>query len=378
MAKPTIYQGIALIIVSALFSSCKQKGFTLEPITDFKVETVKSQKVDLNSSYPVTIKGKQDVEIRPQVSGFIVSLCVDEGATVKKGQTLFIIDPVQYEAAVESAKAAVEAGKAAVATAQLSSDNKNELYKKNIISDYERQAAENTLKSAKAQLLQAESALVQAQKNLSFTKVTSPSDGIVGTIAYRLGALVGPSIATPLTVVSDISEMYAYFCITEKELLSYNRQYGNTNNILSKMPKLKLKLSDGTIYEQEGVIETLSGVVDASTGSITVRALFKNPQQLLRSGSTGSVLFPYSVDDAIVIPQDVTYEIQDKKYVYVLQADSTVKNTEIVALGINDGVNYVVTEGLHVGDVIAAEGIPSLSDGMKINPITGTANTEEK
>ncbi len=369
MKYSSITKCVITAAICASVCSCNKKGFTLQPITDFKVETIKPQNVSLNSSYPVTIKGKQDIEIRPQVSGFIVELCVDEGATVKKGQTLFRIDPVQYEAAVESAKAAVESAKAAVATARLASENKNELYKRNIISDFERQSAENSLKSAEATLLQREADLVRAQQNLSFTKVTSPSDGIVGSIPYRRGSLVGPTNATPLTVVSDISEMYAYFSMTEKELLKYNRQYGNTNNIISKMPKLKLRLSDGSLYDGEGTIETISGVVDPVTGSITVRASFKNADRLLRSGSTGVVLFPYVEENAITIPQSISYEIQDKRYVYVLNADSTVTNTEISTLNIDDGKTFVVTEGLKSGDLVVVEGIPSLKDGMKINPI---------
>lgn len=180
-------------------------------LPDYAVVEVQPDSVVLSSSYPATIRGRQDVEIRPNVSGFITKLSVDEGAVVRKGQTLFIIDPVQYEEAVNVARAAVNVAEAAVATAQLTVDNKRELAKKNIISNYDLQMAENTLASQQATLAQARAQLVNAEKNLSYTQVTSPSDGVVGTIPFRVGALVSPSMTTPLTTVSDISEMYVYF-----------------------------------------------------------------------------------------------------------------------------------------------------------------------
>lgn len=212
--------------------------------------------------------GKQDVEIRPMVSGFITKLHVDEGAVVRKGQVLFTIDPVQYKAAVQTAKAAVETAKAALSTQQLTVDNKRQLNQKNIVSDYDLKMAENQLAQTRAQLAQAEAQLINAQNNLSYTEVTSPSDGVVGTIPYRVGSLVSASIATPLTTVADISEMYAYFSMTERQLLELVREGGTIKEILDKMPDVQLQLIDGTMYADSGRVETISGVIDQTTGSV--------------------------------------------------------------------------------------------------------------
>ena len=215
---------VLLACCLALLSSCGQGDKSTGKAPEFAVITVETTTANLTNSYPATIKGKQDVEIRPMVSGFITKLHVDEGSVVRKGQVLFSIDPVQYQAAVNSAKAAVETAKAAVNTQELTVSNKRTLNQKNIISDYDLQMAENQLAQTKAQLAQAEAQLVNAQNNLSYTNVTSPSDGIVGTIPYRVGSLVSPSMATPLTTVADISEMFAYFSMTERQLLSLIRE----------------------------------------------------------------------------------------------------------------------------------------------------------
>lgn len=349
-------------------SSKQQTGFG--GAAEYAVITLEPQSVALSSSYPATIRGRQDIEIRPNVSGFITQLCVDEGATVRKGETLFIIDPVQYEEAVNVARAAVNVAKANVATAQLTTDNKRELTKKNIISQYDLQMAENTLASQKAALAQAEAQLVNAEKNLSYTKVVSPSDGVVGTIPFRVGALVGPTTATPLTTVSDISKMYVYFSMTEKQLLNLIRQDGSSTGVLQKMPEVELVLADGSLYPEKGKIETISGVIDQATGAVSVRAAFNNPQYLLRSGGTGSIQIPSVMEEALLIPQKASYELQDKKFVYVVQADSTLKNTEIQVFNLDDGKNYVVTAGLNPGDQVVIEGVGTLRDGQRIKPIT--------
>ena len=326
--------------------------------------------VELKSSYPATVRGKQDVEIRPQVAGFITKLCVDEGATVRKGQPLFIIDQVQYEAAVKQAEAGVKVAEASVATEELTYKNKIELHKKKIISDYELQSAQNTLASKKASLAQAEAQLVNARQNLSYTVVSSPSDGIVGSIPYRIGSLVSASIATPLTTVSQYSEMYAYFSLTEKELLNLIRKDAGEKKMIESFPTVELQLADGSLYDQNGKVETISGVIDPTTGSVTLRAAFPNPNHLLRSGGTGSVLIPYKMESAVVVPQKATYEVQDKKFVYVLQPDNTIKNTEIQIFNVDNGSDYVVMSGLKAGDKIVVENVSTLKDGQAIEPIT--------
>jgi len=368
----TAHLSVAAVLVMCLsFTSCgKQDQNGSQMIKELAVVSVSSSNVELISSYPAVIKGKQDVEIRPQVSGFITRLAVDEGSVVRKGQTLFIIDPVQYEEAVNAARAAVNVAKANMATAELTAQNKRELAKNNIIGAYDLQMAENSLLSSKALLAQATAQLVNAEKNLSYTRVSSPSDGVVGTIPFRVGSLVSPSIVTPLTTVSDISEMYAYFSMTERQLLGFTAKGTSSKDILSTMPSVQLKLIDGTIYGDTGKVETMSGVIDQTTGSVSIRARFSNKSQILRSGGTGIVLVPAKMTDCIVIPQKATYEIQDKRFVYVVDDKSTVKGTPIEIFTLDDGQNFVVTSGLKAGDKIVVEGISSLKDGMQIKAVT--------
>ena len=353
-----------------LLSSCGKKGFDMGGAPECAVQTLQPATVNLTSSYPATIKGKQDVEIRPQVSGFITKVCVDEGSMVRKGQVLFIIDPTQYEAAARSAKAAVATAEAAVSTQQITVDNKRALNKKNIISDYDLAMAENSLASAKAQLASAKEQLISAEQNLEFTNVKSPSDGIVNDIPYRLGSLVSPSIATPLTIVSDITEMYVYASLTEKELLELVRKDGSQSAAVETYPEVQLQLSDGSTYDQKGKIETISGVINANTGAVSIRATFPNSNHLLRSGGMGNLIIPYHMENALVVPQKATTEIQDKKFVFLQQPDNTVKMNEITILNIDNGQEYVVTSGLKQGDLIVIENVGTLKDGQTIKPTT--------
>ena len=354
----------------ALLSSCGNKGNGTGQVPEYAVQELQKTTANLTTAYPATIKGKQDVEIRPQVSGFITKLCVDEGATVRKGQVLFIVDPTQYEAAVRTAEAAVATAEAAVRTQQITVDNKRELNKKQIISDYDLSMAENTLAQSQAQLAQAKAQLITARQNLSFTQVKSPSDGVINDIPYRLGALVSPSIATPMTTVSEIEEVYVYFSMTEKELLAMTKTGGTIKEEIEKIPSIRLQLIDGTEYSIEGKVDAITGVIDQSTGSVSMRALFPNKEHILRSGGTANVLIPYTMENVITIPQSATVEIQDKKFVYVLQPDNTVKYTEITIFNLDNGKEYLVTSGLNSGDKIVIEGVQNLKDGETIQPIT--------
>ena len=248
--------------------------------------------------------------------------------------------------------------------------NKKMLHEQKIISDFEYQTAVNNLLTAKANLAQAEAAYAAAKQNLGFCTVTSPSDGVIGTFPYRVGALVSASVAQPLTTVSQIGDMYVYFSMTEKQLLALTKAGGTLKEQLEKMPAVKLQLSDGTMYDAEGKIDAVSGVIDQTTGSVSMRAIFPNKQNILRSGGMANVVFPYAMDNIILIPQTATQEIQDKKFVYVLQADSTLKHTEIQVPNLNDGKNYIVTGGLKEGDKVVVEGVQTLQDGQKIVPIT--------
>ena len=364
-------KGAAYSLTALLAFSCGNSQQGGMPALSLAVMTVEPTSQELNSAYPATIKGQQDIEIRARVSGYITKLCVDEGAVVHKGQPLFLIDAVPYQKAVQAAEAAVEVAKANVATTQLTVDSKTELHAQNIISDYDLQTAKNSLASAKAALAQAEAQLASAHNDLSYTTITSPSDGVVGTIPFRVGSLAGTTTQEPLTVVSDINKMFVYFSMNEKQLLALTRQKdGSVNSMIGAMPEVQLQLADGTMYPAKGKIETLSGVIDLSTGAVQMRATFPNAQRLLRSGGTGTVLIPSVLDSALLIPQSATYEVQDKKFVYVLGDSSKVKNTEITVFPLDNGKQYVVTSGLKPGEQVVVEGVATLRDGMPIQPIT--------
>lgn len=361
---------IAICATGFILFSCGNSQTGKMGDDEFAVATVNETSSNQTISYPATIKGTQDIEVRPQVSGFIVKLYLDEGATVRKGQPLFLIDPTQYKAAVDQADAAVKTAESSLRTMELTEKNKHMLFEKQIISSFEYETAVNNLLSARAALAQAKAQLVQAKQNLDFCTVKSPSDGVIGTFPYRIGALVSASIAEPLTTVSEIKDLYVYFSMTEKELLNLTRAGGTLKEQLDKMPAVKLQLADGSMYEFEGKIDAVSGVIDQSTGSVSMRAIFPNTKNVLRSGGMANVIFPYTIQNAIVIPQNATVEIQDKKFVYVLQPDSTVKYTEIQISNLNDGKNFIVTNGLKANEKIVIEGVQQLSDGRKIVPIT--------
>lgn len=362
-------KGLILLASCAALFGCGQSGQSGAKAPECAVMTVNATTSNLTNSYPATIKGKQDVDIRPMVSGFITKLHVDEGASVRKGQVLFTIDQVQYQAAVDQAKASVATAEAAVNTQQLTYDNRKMLNAKEITSDFDLQTQENALAQAKATLAQARAALISAQRNLEYTNVTSPSDGVVGTIPYRLGSLVSPSSAEALTTVSDISNMYAYFSMTERQLLELTKEYGS-GDIIKNLPEIQLQLIDGSIYPLKGRVETISGSIDVTTGSVTLRALFPNPDRMLVSGGTANVVFPNALTNVFLVPQSATTEIQDKKFVFVLQSDNTVTSTEIQVSPVNDGKNYIVTGGLKEGDKIVTENVQNLRTGDAITPIT--------
>ena len=355
---------LTAVVLTSCGSKSKQMG---EASNDFAVETVQTTTADLKTSYPATIKGMQDIEIRPKVSGYLVKLLVDEGSTVRKGQPLFLIDSEQYRAAVKAAKAQVKVCKANIATQKLTVENKRMLFKQNIISSYDLQMAENTLTSYEAQLAAAQAQLQSAQDNLSWCTVTSPADGVVGSIPYRVGSLVSAQSAEALTTVSNISKMYVYFSMTEKQLLALTREAGGINAAIKKMPAVSLVLSDGSTYSQSGTISTVSGVIDSSTGSVQMRATFDNAQHVLRSGGTGSILVPTHSNDAIMVPQSATFDVQDKKFVYVVNNDKSVATREITVLPQNDGQTYVVASGLRSGERIVVDGVNQLKNGQKIN-----------
>lgn len=371
---------LAAAVMAAVLTSCgggKSGGKPDFSDNEYAVRTVQGQDANLQTTYPATIKGMQDVEIRPKVSGFITKLCVKEGQTVKAGQLLFVIDNVTYAAAVRQAKASVNAAKAALATAKLTYENNEKLFKNNVIGAFDLQSSRNNYESAKAQLAQARAAYVSAKQNLDFCFVTSPTNGVVGDLPYRVGALVSASSQQPLTTVSNISTMQVYFSVTEKDLLEMTKGAGGLNAAISSYPTVKLQLADGTIYNQPGRVATVSGVINATTGSVSMRADFPNPDHLLKSGASGSIVVPHVSSSAVIIPQDAVAQVQDKYFVYVVGKDNKVKYTAVTINPNNDGKNYIITSGLNIGDRFVVNGISSLQDGMEIKPLTEAQYAEK-
>jgi len=336
--------------------------------------TVEETNSDLNSSYAATIKGKTDVDVRPFVSGFITKVNVDEGQYVTKGQPLFTLDQVQYQAAVDQAQAAVNSARTALESARLTAANKQTLFNKNIISEYENQLAKNSLAQAEAALAQAEAALTTARKNLSYTVVTAPSNGFVGSIPNREGSLASPSMVTPLTTLSDNSDIYAYFSLNEKDILELTKDGLTLNQAIAQMPPVQLRLSDGTIYPEPGKVATVSGVIDNSTGAANVRARFKNDNGMLRSGSTGQILMPNHKENVILVPQKATFEIQDRRFIYVVNDSNKTVSTAITVAPENDGKQFIVTSGLTPGQRVVVEGVGTkVRDNMTIKPVDAAA-----
>lgn len=348
---------LALGLSCVSLSSCGNKGGQQAAgnAPEVAVITVEPTTTNFQSHYPATLKGKTDVAIRPQVTGFITSVHVDEGQRVRQGQPLFTLDQVQFQAAVDQAQANVNSAASAVSTAQITEQNKKRLLEKNIISETEWQLAANQLAQAQATLSQAQAALTNARKNLAYTVVTAPSDGVVGTIAMREGDLASPSAT--LTTLSDNSEVYAYFSLSERDLLELSNGQGNLQNMINAMPAVQLQLADGSIYPIEGRVATVSGVIDNSTGAASARALFNNPNGVLRSGNTGQVIFPHTSEGVLTVPQRATYEVQDLRYVYVLNDSNIAVGTPITVAPYSDGQTFVVTSGLNAGDRVVVEGV---------------------
>ena len=360
-------KNILMLMAAAtlLLTSCgKGGGRPTFGDNEYPVVEVGTQSTVMQTTYPATIKGVQDVQISPKVGGFITKIHVKEGQNVSAGQVLFEIDNVTYQAQVRQAQAAVNTAQAGVNTAKLTYENSKSLYENKVIGDYELKTAENTYESAKAQLAQAQAALASAKEALSFCYVKSPATGVVGTLPFKVGALV--SAANVLTTVSNISQMEVYFSVNEKAALEMSK----SGSGLSNMPKVKLQMADGTEYGQEGTVTKMSGVIDAATGAVQLIAVFANPDRLLKSGGSGKIIIPNDHNDAIIISQNCVSEVQNKKFVYILGEGNKVKYTEITVDPQNDGKNYVVTSGLKVGDKYVTNGITKLSDGMEIVPIT--------
>ena len=354
---------VTIAAIAATLVSCS--GGSGRPTfgdNEYPVVTVGTSQANMQTTYPASIKGVQDVEIRPKAQGFLTQINVKEGQTVSAGQVLFVIDNETYQAQVRQAQAAVNAAQQQCNTAKLTYNNAQQLHAKKVIGDYELQTSQNTFESAQAQLAQAQASLANAKEMLSYCYVKSPASGVVGTLPFKKGALVSGS--NVLTTVSNISSMEVYFSVTEKEAMVISQQG------LASLPPVKLQLADGSIYGSEGTISKMSGVIDAATGSVQLIAAFPNPEKLLKSGATGNIIIPRQSSNVIIVPQACVAEVQNKKFVYVVGKDNKVKYTEIQVDPHDDGNNYVVTGGLKAGDKYVTNGITKLNDGMEIVPIT--------
>ena len=355
---------IGIVGCTVWMASCKQATDAgVKP--SYATMKVEAADKELSTSYSATIRGRQDIDIYPQVSGTIEKLCVTEGQTVRRGQLLFVIDQVPYRAALKTATANVEAARAAMATAELTYKSNKELYAQKVVSEFSLKTAENTFLTAKAQLTQAEAQETNARNNLSYTEVKSPSDGVVGALPYRAGALVSANIPYPLTTVSDNSDMYVYFSMNENQLLALTRQYGSMDEALKNMPEVELVLNDNSVYNKKGIIESISGVIDRQTGTVMARVVFPNESRLLHSGASGTVVVPSIYKDCIAIPQGATVQMQDKVVVYKV-VDGKAVSTLVTVSGISDGREYVVLSGLNPGDEIVSEGAGLMREGTQV------------
>lgn len=359
------YKLLTAIFFITITCSC-QKTSKTEEDNSYKLIVVKRESRTLTSEYSARLRGSQEVEIRPQVSGLITRICINEGDKVKRGQTLFIIDQVPYKAALAEADANVRSAEAHLATSRLNYESAVKLREKNVVQDYDVTTARNELSAAKAALALAQAQQLNARNNLSYTEVKSPVDGVAGMIAYRVGALVGSSITQPLVTVSDNSRIYAYFSLSEREAADIIGQYGTTENFLKNMPDVTLKTIGGAGDKHVGRISAVSGIVDASTGVMTMRADFNNPEGKLRAGGNGTVIIPTVKRQCIVIPQTATYELQNKTFAYIVKSGKA-QAVPLTLYAINNGKEYVVESGLAVGDTIIAEGAGLVKEGAKVS-----------
>jgi membrane fusion protein (multidrug efflux system) len=371
--KIILFAIFGIVIISA--PACRNSG-NGQPMAagvaaaqPYPVFTLRTYTTTLRSEYPATLQGQQNIEIRPKIDGYIEHIYIDEGATVKKGQLLFRINAPQYEQDVRNALAAINSAEADVNTAKLMVEKTKPLVDKGIISEYELKSDEQALKVKEAALLQAQTTLANARTNLSYTTVTSPVNGVAGMIPYKLGSLVSSTTTQPLTMISNIAKVYAYFSMNEKQLLDFSRHYkGSTVEAkLKQLPPVALILSDKTEYPEKGRVEAMSGLISSETGAATFRATFPNPVGLIRSGGSAVIAIPVTINNALLIPQQSTYELQGKRFVYRVDGDK-VTSAEITTLPDPAGQYFVVTDGLKPGDRVVFEAATPIHDGTAIKP----------
>lgn len=363
--KRTTILGIPLALsATLLLTACgKEQPTKKNDSAQYRTMVVERSQQTLQQEYTARLQGQQIVEIRPQVQGTITRICIREGEQVKRGQTLFVIDQTPYEAALQVARANVSTAEARLATAELTMTNTRELHEQRVVGDFEMLTAQNSLREAQAALQLARAQELSARNNLSYTVVKSPVSGSASMIPWHVGSLVGSSISEPLVTVSDDSEVYAYFSVTESQAISLISQWGSLEQFVKQSPEVSLRLATGTDYDQQGHIDAISGTVDRQTGAVTLRAVFANPQRMLHDGGTATVVVPQTIYDCIVIPQEATYELQNRVFAYKV-VDGMTKSQPIEVYRLNNGRQYIVESGLEPGDTIIAEGAGLLREGI--------------
>ena len=374
----SLYLMLTITGFSILLSSCSKGQETNSPdkVQELPVRTLVASDFSLDNSYPAVFSGENDAEIRPKVSGLIKKVYIDEGQRVRVGEPLFQLDDVTYRAAASQASASLSAAEASLATARLNYKNSQDLLAKNIISQSNFDEVANALKSAEANLEMAKANLISARESLSYCTVTSPVAGVVGAVRYTSGNLVGPE--TALTQVSSTGLVYVYFSISERQFLALSKGGTSEAELAKNFPPLRLRLADGSIYPEKGIVKGITGVIDRTTGSISLRVDFPNPNGLLRSGGTGTILVPTQTQGAILIPQTSVVEMLHKKFVYTVDKDGKLTFTEITVSPIDDGQNYTVTSGLKAGDQILIAGTTGVKEGDIIKPLTEEAYAKQQ
>lgn len=367
---------ITLVACLASLAGCSE-GEQKNQKRDIYYETYEVTLGDrtLSTGYSAAISGVQTVEIRPQVSGMITEIHIEEGESVRKGEVLFVIDQTPYKAAYEIAVANVRSAEAALSTAELIYQSNKDLLEQDVISEFDLMTAQNDLTDAEARLALCKAEEVNARNNLSYTEVRSPVNGVASMIPYRVGALVSSNITQPLVTVSDDSSVYAYFSMAENQMLDMVQQYGSLNKAISQMPEVELILSNGQKYDKKGKINAISGTISESTGSVSLRAVFNNRNHLLRNGGSGTIIIPTTLKNCMIIPQSATYELQDRIFVYKV-IDGKAISAEITIAPQNNGSEYIVTSGLEVGDIIIAEGAGLIREGTEIKTRQKDAPTD--
>ena len=361
-----------LILLSALYS-CSDKPATGQaaPAPELQVLEITSGNTTTYQQYPASIEGATDIEIRPQVSGTIEKLFIEEGAHVVAGTPLFKINEAPYREKLNNAKANLSAAKGALSNAALEVEKIKPLVANKVISGFQLKTAQATLDIAKANVEQAKADIAAAQINIGYTIIKAPVSGYIGRLRKKEGALVGPSDTDPLTQLSDVSSVHVYFSLSENDFTNFKEQYAGSTlqDKIKNLPPVTLLLSNNTPYNEKGRLDVVDGQFDNKTGAITLRANFPNPKGLLRSGNTGRIQLGVPHNNSMLVPQTATLEMQDKVFVFLLDKSNKVKKQPVVVSGKTD-LDYVISEGLQSGDRIVLENIGSLQEGTLIKPAT--------